>query len=307
LTISHAYSNIANYGKKYGLSKAIKAFIHYSYRFFKTKTMSTKNTIVNVHGLKMHVLPNDPIGTSSELLIFNSHEPVSTKIISSKLKKGMTCLDVGANIGYYVLLESKCIGSQGKIIALEPSPINFECLKKNLISLNIGNVQAYNIAAGEKDGITNFLIYEGAGNSCMVIPEGEKPKWPGDIITVPIKRIDSFLEGEGITKIDFLRMDVEGYENKVIEGLQNTIRKSKPIIHLELHLHIVGKDNTSKMLKNLKNEGYEISAYVPRDIDTPLIGTIRDVKLYQINDVLKMIDDNTIPSFVMLTLENSSV
>lgn len=265
--------------------------------------MLTKDQ-VNVHGFRMYVLPNDPIGTSSELLIFNSHEPVSTKIISSKLKKGMTCLDIGANIGYYVLLESKCIGSQGKIIAIEPSPINFECLKKNLTSLNIENVQAYNIAAGEKDGITNFLIYEGAGNSCMVIPNGEKPKWPGDIITVPIRRIDSFLEEEGITKIDFLRMDVEGYEKRIIEGLKDTIQKSKPIIYLELHQYIVGQDNTAKMLQELKNEGYEITTYVPRDIDTPLIGTLRDVKHYKIDNILHMLKKNNLPSFVMLTLEN---
>ena len=304
MTLSHAYKNIVNYGKKYGLSKAIRALIHYSYRFLKIKTMSTKDH-VNVHGFKMSVLSNDPLGTSSELLIFNTHEPVSTKIISSKLKKGMTCLDIGGNIGYYVLLESKYVGSKGNIIAIEPSPLNFECLKKNLTSLNLKNVQAYNIAAGENDGITKFLIYEGAGNSCMVLPDDEKPKWPGNIISIPIKKMDSFLEEKKIDKIDFLRMDVEGYEKKVINGLNKTIRKFKPIIYMELHQYIVGQDNTAEMLQDLKNEGYEITTYVPRDIDTPLIGTLRDVKHYKIDDLLDMLKKNNLPSFVMLTLENS--
>ena len=302
MTLSHAYFNIVNYGKKYGISKAIRAILHYLYRFLKTKTMSSKN-YVHVHGFKMSVLPNDPMGTSSELLIFNSHEPVSTKIISSKLKKGMTCLDIGGNIGYYVLLESKAIGPQGKIIAIEPSPINFECMKQNLSTLKIENVESYNIAAGEKDGTANFLIYEDSGNSCMVIPEGEKSKWPGKLISVPIRKMDSFLEEKKIGKIDFLRMDVEGYEKKVIEGLNATIRKYKPIIYLELHQFIVGQDNTAKMLEDLKNEGYEITTYVPRDIDTPLIGTLRDVKNYKIDQLLDMLKKNNLPSFVMLTLE----
>ena len=264
--------------------------------------MSTKDH-VNVHGFKMSVLPNDPLGTSSELLIFNSHEPVSTQIINSKLKKGMTCLDIGANIGYYVLLESKCVGSEGNIIAIEPSPINFECLKKNITSLKIENVQAYNIAAGEKDGTINFLIYEGAGNSCMVIPEGQESRWPGKLIEVHVRKMDSFLLELGINKIDFLRMDVEGYENNVLEGLTQILKYSKPIIHIEVHVNIIGREKTISMIQNLKIFGYDVTAYVPREIDTPLIGTIKDIKNYNIDQILNMIKNEENPSFLMLTFE----
>ena len=53
----------------------------------------------------------------------------------------MVCLDIGANIGYYVTLESKMIGDQGKIIAIEPSPLNFDYLKRNMMLQTTKNIE----------------------------------------------------------------------------------------------------------------------------------------------------------------------
>jgi len=303
MTISHAIYNISNYRKQYGFSKAIRAIIHYSYvALKKIKTNSSTNKIINVNGYKLEVMTNDPYGTSSELLLFKSHEPVSTKLISKLLKKGMTCLDIGGNIGYYVLLENKILEGEGKIIAIEPSPDNFKQLKRNIELQKTKIVDAYNLAAGDKDGNLKFLVYEDASNSCMIIPEGQEFRWPGQIIEVPVKNMDNFLENLGITKIDFIRMDVEGYEKHVLEGLKNILKKSKPIIHMEVHVNILGKENTKKFLLDLKDFDYDIVHYIPRDIDIPMIGTLNDVKNYNIEKILEMLDDGTLPSFLMLTL-----
>lgn len=304
MTISNAYNSIQNYRKRYGVSKAVRVAIHFAIRYFKKSSLKSNNYIVKTNGYNLSVLPNDLFGTSAELLIFKTHEPVSTKIIEKKLKRGMTCLEIGANIGYYTLLEHKIIGNEGKIIALEPSPVNFDILQKNVKSQKIENIILKNIAGGDIDGNVKFLIYEGAGNSCMVIQEGQKQKWPGKIIDVPIRKIDSVLEELGIEKIDFLRMDVEGYENHVLNGLSNTLKSSKPIIHIEVHVNIVGRANTITMLKNLQNIGYDVTAYVPREIDTPVIGTISDIRNYDMNKIIDMITKEENPSFLMLTLEN---
>jgi len=307
MTLSHAISNIDSYRKRYGFSKALRAIIHYGYIVMKKiKPNSIKNNTIEVNGYKIAVLPNDPFGTSAELLMFHSHEPLSTLIISKILKEGMVCLDIGGNIGYYVLLESKIVGKTGKVIAIEPSPINFDCLKKNIQLQNGNNVFAYNMAAGDKDSNVRFLIYEGAGNSCMVVPDGEVSKWPGKLISVPIRMMDTFLTEIDVEKIDFIRMDVEGYEKNVIAGLKNTIQKSKPVIHVEVHVNIMGIDKTKDLLETFKKEGYETIAYVPRDIDTPLIGTIRDIKKLTIDKILELLNSGKLPSFVMITLAHSS-
>ncbi|MEX0598324.1 MAG: FkbM family methyltransferase, partial [Candidatus Paceibacterota bacterium] len=230
----------------------------------------------------------------------------TTQLVARALHKGMTCLDIGANIGYYVLLERKIIGEDGKIIAIEPSPVNFRYLTNNLKLGNAENIEAYNIAAGDKNGEINFLIYEQASNSCMVIPEGQESRWPGKIIKVPVRTMDSFLEDLGVNKLDFLRMDVEGYELQIFEGMKNTIKKFKPIIQIEVHKSIMGNDNTRKFFQQLKNDGYDSHYYIPRDIDTPLIGTMKDVKNYNIDKLTEMLEDGTLPSFFILSLRIKS-
>ena len=92
---------------------------------------SLQSSVVQVNGYKLSVIPNDT-GISSELLMFKTHEPLTTKLISKKLTSGMICLDIGSNIGYYALLEHKLVGKEGKVIAIEPSPLNFQYLQKNI-------------------------------------------------------------------------------------------------------------------------------------------------------------------------------
>lgn len=303
MTVSHALNNISRYHKRYGINKLVRAIIHYGYVGIKKQWLKKfKHNLIQVNGYDLEIIPQDPFGTSAELLIFNTHEPISTKLVSQLLKKGMTCLDIGANIGYYVLLENKMVGETGKIIAIEPSPENFKFLQKNISRQNSKIIEAYNIAAGDKDGKINFLIYENASNSGMVIPDGEVQKWPGQVIEVPIKKIDSFLQELQVKKIDFLRMDVEGYEYHIFKGMQDTLEKFKPIIHIEVHKSIMGDNTTKEWFGMLKQLGYTVMHYVPREIDTPIIGSINDVKQYSLEELTSMLENQCLPSFFMLSL-----
>ena len=118
--------------------------------------------------------------------MFKTHEPLTTKLLSKELKKGMTCLDVGGNIGYYTLLESNIVGNDGKVIAIEPSPPNFKHLKKNLSIQDAKNVDAYNFAAGDVDGEVNFLVYR-ESNGSFTIPDGETTAVSYTHLTLPTK------------------------------------------------------------------------------------------------------------------------
>lgn len=305
MTISHALNNISRYRKRYGFAKGIRALIHYGYVGIKKPMLRPeKQNILTVNGCKLEIIPGDPLGTSAELLMFKTHEPISTILVSKLLKKDMVCLDVGANIGYYVLLENKFIGENGKIIAIEPSPKNFEYLQKNIKMQKTKNIKAFNFAAGDKDGKIKFLIYENASNSGMVIPDGEEKKWPGEVIEVPVKKIDSFLKENGIPKLDFLRMDVEGYEYHIFEGMKETLKKSKPLIYIEVHKSIMGVEKTKKWFELLKSFGYESKYYIPRELDTPMIGSLNDVKNYSIDELIQRLEKDELPSFFMLSLEN---
>jgi len=304
MTLSHAINNISRYRKRYGISKGIRAFFHYGYVGLKKPWLKpNQDNLLTINGCKLEIIPGDYLGTSTELLMFKTHEPISTILVSKLLKEGMTCLDIGANIGYYVLLENKFIGKQGKIIAIEPSPINFKYLQKNIKLQNAKNIQAFNIAAGDSEGKLRFLVYENASNSGMIIPDGEEQKWPGEVIQVPVKTIDNLIAENNITKLDFVRMDVEGYEYHIFEGMKETLKKSKPLIYIEVHKSIMGVEKTKKWFELLKSFGYEAKYYIPRELDTPMIGSLNDVKSYSIDELIQRLEKDELPSFFMLSLE----
>ena len=297
---------IKKYYKVYGIFTAIRVIYHYGFRFFKKFMNLDFNKPVKINNYKMYLIRDDP-GISKELSIFKSHEPVNTQILSKILKKGMTCLDIGGNIGYYVLLENQLIGNKGKIIAIEPLLQNFTYLKKNILLQKAKNIFTYNFACGDMNGIANFFVNK-KSNGCLVIREGIPPPNPskGTITQVEVRILDQLIEELQLEKVDFIRMDAEGYELNILRGLKKTLLKFRPIISLELHTRQLGIDGTREFFKLMNELNYEIESFIPRDLDIPLIGTINDVKKPNIEQLLTMIETKTVGSYLMLNLINKT-
>jgi len=290
--------------KKYGLVKAIKFFYSWYYGQHKQKgiDLGMERIVDGKNGCQLHLIPND-VGISLELTRFVIHEPVTTEIIKDKIKEGMICLDCGGNIGYYATLESKLVGKTGKVIAIEPSPVNVKYLEKNLKLQGQNNYEVHNLACGNTDEDITFVIRD-ISNMCRVANEGEVESGDKKFVKIPVKKLDTFLSEKQLPRLDLLRMDIEGSELRLFEGAIETIRKYKPMIQMELHPGHLGPDNTRKVLQFLKNEGYEFSTFMIGYLDTPLVGTKRDIKNYKINDLLKMIDNNSHPRNILLLIEN---
>jgi len=300
--ISHA-TMVPYFLKDYGIRKTLKILYYYNYRLIKLRSLDkTKEKIITVNGYKLSVVPGDP-GISSELQIFNIHEPITTKITLRELKNGMTCLDIGGNIGYYVLMESKAVGNKGRVIAIEPSPKNFQQMKKNLDLASASNVEPYNFAAGDKDDNVDFLIHE-RSNLCSILPKGRQVPKFAKVIKIPLKKIDSFVEEKKLDKLDFVRMDIEGYEIDLFEGFWNTIRKFKPLIQMEFHDNLFNIEEKTQFFQKLKNEGYEIKYFVPRELDRPMVGELNDVRYYKIENLLKMFNNGSQFHGIILFLKN---
>ena len=96
----------------------------------------------------MYLDPRDK-GISRTLLLFGERELDHRIILKKVLSKNMKVFDIGANIGYYVLMESSIIGEKGKIIAVEPLPKNMQLLKKNL-DLNKNQITKIKITIDKK-------------------------------------------------------------------------------------------------------------------------------------------------------------
>jgi len=249
-------------------------------------------------------MPNDK-GISAELLRFGTHEPITTNLLSQYLKDGMTCLDIGSNIGYYVFLESNLVGNNGKVIAVEPSPQNFKVLNQNLSLQKNSNIESFNFACGNEDGEVIFQISSSSNWSRV---KGEHPSSDDkniiSEIKVNLRKIDSFLNEKKINHLDLIRMDTEGYELKIYPGMRETIKKFKPMISMEVHRSILGSEGTIKLLKLLQDDGYEIKSYINKHLDYAIIGKMKDVKSYSINEVIEKIANNEMPNEVGICFVN---
>ena len=110
------------------MGKYIVRRLLYSYQ---KGVMRQRHVIRKVHNYEM-VLDLYDQGLSRVLIFFGTRELDHKLILERELKEGMTMLDLGANIGYYALMESKLIGESGFIYALEPHPTNVDLLKTNI-------------------------------------------------------------------------------------------------------------------------------------------------------------------------------
>ena len=138
-----------------------------SYWKFLKITSKNNHKIVKILGNKMCLSFND-LGISKALLIDRIREVDATKEIQKILNEGDVVLDIGANIGYFVLLESKIIGNKGKVFAVEPIPSNFEMLNKNIELNNYQNIQTYNFAFGEEKGVDILYLTEMSNQASLL-------------------------------------------------------------------------------------------------------------------------------------------
>ena len=189
-------------------------------------------------------------GIHRDLFLKGTREEVSVKIVKSLLKKGDVVLEAGANIGYYAILESKKIGDGGIVYAVEPIKENYELLKKNIVLNKLKNVNTYNLGFSDKDKQVGININkEGNLNTPLKIGEVER------IEKVKGMTLDSFFKNK--KKPNFMRMDIEGYEDVVFKGGDKTL-DSLDKIFVELHFPLIKKEKMISLLKKLKEKKFEI-------------------------------------------------
>ena len=238
-------------------------------------------------------------GISSELLIHGIHEPLTTHLVNEEIRSGMKIIDIGSNIGYYAILESRLVGKSGKIFSIEPSPTNFELLKENLELQNEKNFELYNLAIGDKNEEIEFLISKKSNWSKIkgktdIVGENE-------VIKVSSKTLDEFCEQNKIENIDLIRMDVEGYEFNIINGAEKILKKFKPIIMIEIHKMYLGKVKTKKIFEELKRLDFELKYYYPRIFDTPIIAEKKDIKKLSIDELMEKLNQDKLPEAFQIT------
>lgn len=129
-------------------------------------------------------------------------------------------LDIGGNLGNHAVFFAKFCNAA--VTTFEPQSVIYKILRKN-IELNAPDIVAYNMALGECEGVASIKEYDTSNTGGTRIEEASY----GDI---KMNSLDSF----GYSGIDFIKIDVEGFESKVLKGGRETIINSKPVLWLEV-------------------------------------------------------------------------
>ena len=158
-------------------------------------------------------------------------EPEMVSLFKSLLQLNDTVLDVGANIGCTSLLFGDLAR---KVYSFEPSPTTYRWLVENVQRAKLNNVETINLGLGKEAG-TFELTFAPNNRSGGFVSNLTSASEGHQIEQITIARGDDFINKRQIAKVDFIKIDVEGFEQSVIEGLAATIARDQPIVVLELN------------------------------------------------------------------------
>jgi len=155
-------------------------------------------------------------------------EPDMCRLFLSLIEKNHTVFDIGANIGCTSILFGQVAR---EVISFEPSPTTFKYLESNINSSALTNVKLHNVGLGrENENLT--LTFAPNNRSGGFVSNQTQASAGHNVENISIKNGDAYIKD---THVDFMKIDVEGFEMHVLQGLTNTIQKSKPIVVAELN------------------------------------------------------------------------
>lgn len=149
------------------------------------------------------------------------------------LKPGMTFVDVGANTGYFALVAARLVGPSGRVLAIEPEPENCERIRRNIALNGYENVEVVPVAVGDRTGEVELHLAHDHGHHSLL---PASPDRDGRTMNVALHRLDDLLAEHDVTRVDAIKIDVEGVEAAVIRGATTTIRQNPALVILmDLH------------------------------------------------------------------------
>lgn len=151
-----------------------------------------------------------------------------------KVSKGQSFLDVGAHVGKYTVQLARLVGESGHVIAVEPHPRNYELLLLNIRHSGMKNIAAFQVAAWKEDCALELFLGKDSGVHSL---RRGLQEWHGfdtdrGGVTVDAKRLDDILEDFEI-RVDWIKIDAEGAEIEVLQGLQRTLIEDRPNLVVE--------------------------------------------------------------------------
>jgi FkbM family methyltransferase len=202
----------------------------------------------------MYVQASD-VSVGSRLMLDGYWEMWITMAIARYLKPGMTCLDVGAHVGYYTVLMADIVGARGRVITLEPYVPSYRHLCNNIVVNGVATVEVHSYAASDVTGMRNMYVDRTyTGNNTLendYCSDGEAERL-GLVEPIICSKIDDKVD----VAVDFIKIDAERHERHVWRGMQQLLARNTNVqVAME---YTFAADPEHELLKEISESGYEI-------------------------------------------------
>jgi FkbM family methyltransferase len=173
--------------------------------------------------------------------IYFGYKDADYDSIIESISKSKTIFDIGANIGTTSLFFAS-LNPKAKIYSFEPHPSSFKRAAENVSLNSFTNIELLNTGLGEKKEIVK--LYEvnehNPGMNRIIAEEKNLP-----FKTIEIDSLDNICKVKGITQVDLIKLDVEGFEYSVLKGAKEIILNSKPLLFIELDDNYLKENNST--------------------------------------------------------------
>lgn len=163
--------------------------------------------------------------------VFGVYEPDVVEAMHKHVQAGMVAVDCGAHIGYHTLLLAKLVGASGKVYAFEPLPENFAVLCENIAINGYRNVTAENKAVAEQTGCLRLARGRWQPKDRDPLTSVSRLSEEGDLEVAAVALDDYFVD----KRVDFIKVDVEGAEERVLKGARNLLSRCRPALIVSIH------------------------------------------------------------------------
>lgn len=161
---------------------------------------------------------------------------------------GDVVIDAGAHIGFFTMRASRIVGPNGLVIAIEPHPDSFELLWTNIKFNSLNNVLPIRAALGDEEGFAQLSL----GEKGRTLAHSMEMVRSRRHLRVPLITLDQLIEKLGIIHLNFMKIDVEGAEHKVLRGGKKVLSYENVRVAMEVHPYENIKTNVINSLRALK-------------------------------------------------------
>jgi FkbM family methyltransferase len=192
--------------------------------------LGLKNRDVTLHhGVGSGLLFN--AGDADPDFALGTYELPVQQALATYLASGNTFYDIGANVGFFTVIGAKLVGASGRVYAFEPVPENATCIRRNVKLNHFSNITVFEKAVSSSPGEGELLLTQHPGGN--VLSTAYTPPDMKGSMTVELVSIDDLVAQQILAPPTFVKIDVEGAELDVLEGMSKTIQEFKPVILYE--------------------------------------------------------------------------